>query len=200
MTAFLDHEERLQTDFLASSEALQKELIDMGYSGLILAAIDNDLRTTQACPPFCRKAMNANAMSTRGSVPQRDQSTERLTNHSLTKQQPDAQNNQQQQYSKNLNTQPKNVQVYNINTTSSENQSKTDINRPHQTRLHNRLQIMPLSAESGCNRRRSAETAAANQPDEFRSVLWWMLPSGRSAFKRGWDYRRRHGTVRAVPC
>ena len=44
----------------------------------------------QACLPFCRKAMSANVMSTRDSVPQRDQGTERSTNHTLTKQQPDA--------------------------------------------------------------------------------------------------------------
>ncbi len=48
MTAFLDHEERLQTDFLARNEALREELVDSGYSGLILAAMENDLPTVQA--------------------------------------------------------------------------------------------------------------------------------------------------------
>ncbi len=63
LTAFLDHEERLQTDFLASSEALQEELIDMGYSGLILAAIKNDLPTTQA---YLASGINPNRFTSDG--------------------------------------------------------------------------------------------------------------------------------------
>ena len=48
MTAFHDHEEHLAMDTLASSQAYQEELIDTGYSGLVLAALENDLPTVQA--------------------------------------------------------------------------------------------------------------------------------------------------------
>ncbi len=63
MTAFQDHEEQLVMDTLASSQAFQEELIDTGYSGLILAAVENDLSTVQA---YLASGADPNRLSTNG--------------------------------------------------------------------------------------------------------------------------------------